>query len=334
MVSQGRTMRATADDKRFSILGMYLRPLLSEAGTALGMPKAGFIGICFPNPEDKKSRVCFAEYLNRDNRKEDYGDNVLLETSKFILAIDSAAENGLRHTASYTLGPDESNAVKLPLQKEFPGADSVNIYARRTYSSAEYAILYFVALSEEPFEAVGPKLSIAINFLVATLRDAIFLAATAHPEVGSWSDELATRLPEVFPGYTSAQKAALARVRHPYLQWLDDHHAEPRLTGAINSENDKKFLRSLRGFDEVQVKGLLSGSFQDHNVYEATVIPEAAALEFQAAIKSAPQGRADMEIRGYFSLLPYFRNIRDLMPAAPLSFPTDENNTSWWPIFI
>ncbi len=317
-------MQAANDNELLAGLGSYIRPLLSEAGTAMEMDKAGFVGVCFAHPRDANSRVFFAEYVNPENRAGKYsGDYILPGSCAFVRAVESAAKDG--RAGLYVVSSDDPAAVREPLAKEFPKADRpVAVSAYLLGGGAESPVLYFIANSGEIFEPFSGRFEVAKELLVETLRTALFLAAAAEPQLAWWSEQLMSKLQEYFPSYTEAQKRALAKMRHPYLQWQEGREEVPKIIGPNLPPGDRRFLEAIRGADEVKVTGLLSGSFQDHNVYSAKVKPGGGAKEFDAAIKAAPQGPADKEVRGYFSLLPYFRNIRDVMPSPPLIFPTGE----------
>ncbi len=300
-------------------LGEYIRPLLSEAGNVMGMDNAGFIGICFSNPDDSTTNVLFAEYVNPANRQGSYEGNYILPTTcAFVRALLSCAQENI--IWYYAISSDEPRAVVEPFAKEFPNATAPQAIFARNLDPAGGAILYFISASESTFVEFPDKLFTAQTFLIKTLRDALFLAATADLHLVEWSDKLIAKLPEVFPTYSEAQKRALAKVRHPYLQWQEGRSEEPTIEGF--QEKDRDFILAIRGAVKVKETGLLSGSFQDHNVYSAEIWPSGEARMFAAAIKFAPQSRANKEIRGYFSLLPYFREIREVMPSAPLVFPT------------
>lgn len=317
-----------AGNRELAILGRYLRPLLSEVGSALGMPEAGIMGINFPNPNDESSRVLFAEYLNPANRADCFDDDYILPSlCKFISAIDIAADSNT-HISPYTVTSDEPDAVKVPLKKEFPNeTEPLIIYAvHMDHPSVKSVIIYCIGPATQSFDSMHKNLHVTQSFLITILRDALFLAAAAESGRGDWSDKLASLLPEVFPLYTNAQKVALTRIRHPYLQILNQQSAISPPNVVVESGyavDDKQILSAVTGVEEIRVTGLLSDSFQDHQVYSATIKPRAGAAPFEAVIKPALKQQADREWIGYFTLLPYFRDIRDVMPSPPLVFPTE-----------
>lgn len=293
----------------------------------------GYIGVCIAPPSGGDV-LFFAESLSRDTSKQtsEY-DYTLPRDSEFVrLILEKGPEMRI-----YTLPKKENNpvimaAVVKPIREEF-GRGPKQVLVLRVPLGLKGEFFYAI-LDEKYGEQIGrtQHLWSPIAFLLQQVVGWAFVLSSLSVEgPNDQLDEIRRDLLQALPewdqaiddllehfhqptGETSGERPTRARVARRATECkLDTGESFPTIE--VSAE-ERRLLASLAGARKVYPRQDLEGSNQAGRVLQVVVEPETGPL-YHAVVKSTDRRKATKEMIGHRHLLPYSRQIGDMIAPLP-----------------